>query len=120
LLLWDDVVVRLARDEDNGHIEIVAHPSRAKSVSFRQAREPYKCRLHLADDRQIDVDLAFPEDWGNIQACFPDECRKWPALGWGNDADGHVEIVRVTDTNGTIPLGEFARDVADFMVHHEA
>ena len=115
------MIVRIARDEDTGRIEIVAHPSRARSVSFRQAREPYECTLHLADGRQVDVDLACPEHWGDIQVCFPDECRKWPALGWGNDSDGHVEIVRVTDAAGdTIPLGEFERDVKDFIVHHEA
>lgn len=120
LLLWGGALVRITRSRDGGHIEIVAHPSRARSVSFRQAREPYGCTLHLADGRLVDVDLACPEDWGDIQDCSPDECRKWPALGWGNDADGHVEIVCVTDIDGkTIPLGEFKRDVADFIVHHE-
>ena len=120
LLLWDDLIVQVVRDRDTGHVEIVAHPSHKMSVSFRQAKWPYECTLHLANRKKVDVDLGLAEDWGDIQDCYPDECRKWPALGWGNDADGHVEIVRVTDVDGdTIPLAEFRRDVHDFVVHHE-
>ena len=120
LLLWDGVLVRISKSRDDGRIEIVAHPSATASVSFRQAREPYPCILHLAGGGTKQVDLACTEDWGDIQYCAPDECRKCPALGWGNDADGHVEIVRVTDMDGTtIPLGEFERDVRDFIVYHE-
>lgn len=120
LLLWGDVLVRITRSQVDGHIEVVAHPSQTASVSFRQARAPYPCVLHLAGGGTKRVDLACTEDWGNIQYCYPDECRRCPALGWGNDADGHVEIVRVTDMDGeTIPMGEFERDVRDFIVHHE-
>jgi len=120
LLLWGEVPVRITRSRDNGRIEIVAHPSQTASVSFRQAHAPYPCILHLAGGGTKQVDLATAEDWGDIQDCYPDECRKWPALGWGNDADGHVEIVRVTDMDGeTIPLGEFEQDVKDMIIHHE-
>lgn len=120
LLLWGEVPVRITRNPDNGRIEIVAHPSDHASVSFRQARAPYPCVLHLASGGSRRVDLACTEDWGNIQDCYPDECRRWPALGWGNDEDGHIEIVHVTDVLGnTIPLGEFEQDVKDFIIHHE-
>lgn len=120
LLLWGGVRVRITRSPDNGRIEIVAHPSRTASVSFRRARAPYQCTLHLAGGGTKRIDLACAEDWGNIQDCAPDECRNWPTLGWGNDADGHVEIVRVTDMDGeTIPLGEFEQDVRDFIIYHE-
>lgn len=120
LLLWGDLLVRITKSRENGHVEIVAHPSSTMSASFRQAREPYECRLHLADGRDVKVDLATADDWGNIQDCYPDECKRWPALGWGSDADGHVEIVRVTDIVGdTIPLGEFEQDVKDMIIHHE-
>ena len=101
-------------------VELVAYPTRAVSISFRQAREPYACTLHLVDGQVIPVDLACMEHWGDIQVCNPDECRIWPALGWGNDSDGHVEIDHVTDETGaTIPMDRFARDCEDFTVYHE-
>jgi len=120
LVLWDDALVRVARRLGSHTAEIVAYPSQSMSVTFRQARAPYACVLHLVDGRRIPVDLACPEHWGDIQTCLPDECRKWPALGWGNDSDGHVEIDYVTDESGAlIPMDEFERDIGDFTVYHE-
>ena len=120
LILWGDALLRISKPRDSHHVEIVAHPSPTMTVSFRQARAPYVCMLHLADGRDVDVDLACAEDWGDIQECLPDECKRPGALGWGNDSDGHVEIVRVTDADGKdIPLSEFERDVNDFTIYHE-
>ena len=120
LILWGDAIVRVTKKPDSHTAEIVAYPSKSMSVTFRQARAPYTCVLHLVDGRRIPVDLACQEHWGDIQTCYPDECRKWPALGWGNDSDGHVEIDHVTDESGaTIPMDEFERDIQDFTVYHE-
>ena len=120
LLLWGGAMVRIAKDRD-GIPEIVAHPvPDMPVVRFRQAKAPYTCTLHLVDGRHVNVDLACAEHWGDIQSCFPDECRKWPALGWGNDSDGHIEIDHVTDDNDReIPMDEFKQDVEDFIVYHE-
>jgi hypothetical protein len=115
-----NVAVRLNRVPGSNTVEVVSYPSQFFSVTFRQAREPYTCILHLVSGECVPVDLACSEDWGDIQECFPDECRKWPALGWGNDSDGHTEIDFVTDQDGIIiPMDEFKRDVEDFMIHHE-
>ena len=120
LLLWDAVLVRITRNRDDGSIEIVTHPSVTARVSHRRARKPYRGILHLAGGSTKRVDLSCTDDWGNIQYCDPDECKRCPALGWGNDVDGHIEIVRVTDMYGeTIPLYEFERDVQDFIIHNE-
>lgn len=114
------VIAQVRRLPESHTVEVVAYPSQSTSVVFRQARSPYCCILHLVDGQCIPVDLAAPEDWGDIQECFPDECRKWPALGWGNDSDGHTEIDFVTDPDGIIiPMDEFRRDVKDFTIHHE-
>ena len=118
-ILFGEVMLRVTKDRDTDRIEIVRYPSDA-SVTVREAKKPYQCTLHLADGSDVWVDLACTEDWGDIQDCSPDECSRWPALGWGNDSDGHVEIIGVTDARGNlIPLDEFERDVEDFIIHHE-
>lgn len=55
--------------------------------------------ITLADGTGRLVDVGYEEDWGNIQEATPDEVRDWEKsrVGWGNDADGHVEIVKVVD-----------------------
>ena len=60
---------------------------------------PYRrCVLRLADGRVVTMDVGCEEDWGNVQPCLPDDCPDWEtAVGWGNDADGHVQIVSVVD-----------------------
>lgn len=119
LLLLGDALVRI-RKKDDRHAEIVAYPSDGVRVAFRRAKAPYRCRLHLADGRGVWVDLGCSEDWGDIQQCFPSECKRPHALGWGNDSDGHVEITVVRDEDGNIiPLEEFERDVHDFIIYHE-
>ena len=121
LLLWSNVIMRVSLKPDSNQIDIVTYPSQSMSVVHRTAKAPYTCVLHLADGRNVPVDLSCAEHWGDIQNCFPDECKKWPALGWGNDADGHVEIIGVTDdAGGTIPLDVFRQDIEDFTVYHEA
>lgn len=121
LLLWDKVIVRISKKPDSNQIELVTYPSSAMNVVHRTAKAPYTCVLHLADGRSVPVDMACAEHWGDIQDCSQDECKEWPALGWGNDVDGHVEIVGVTDDSGAaIPLDVFRQDIEDFTVHHEA
>ena len=39
----------------------------------------------------------------------------------GNDCDGHIKILKVTDKNDKeIPMDEFRQDVSDFIVYFEA
>jgi len=64
--------------------------------------------LHLADGNVTTVDVGIEEDWGDIQDCFDDMERDEGAdicgsqekdkVGLGNDVDGHVEIMKVEDT----------------------
>ena len=54
--------------------------------------------LTLADGRRKEMDVAWEEYWGEVQPCLPQDCDDWEkTIGWGNDADGHVKIVAVTD-----------------------
>lgn len=57
----------------------------------------YQITLANGDDKYVDV--AVEEEWGAIQQMFRDtgygnmvEC-----VGWGNDEDGHIEIISVVD-----------------------
>ena len=63
-------------------------------------------RILLADGEEDEIDVGIEEEWGNVQECGPDDKVKgrWDkAVGWGNDEDGHVEIVRVEDgEDGTV------------------
>lgn len=120
LIFADDAILRVGIVPNTHTLEVVAYPSSTVHTVFRQARAPYTCTLHLVDGRRVPVDLACEEHWGDIQTCSPDECRKWPALGWGNDSDGHVEIDHVTDDTGAlIPMAEFEQDVKDYIAYHE-
>ena len=105
--------------------ETVIHPfpwGNKITHKFRLAKEPYECTLHLADGTSVDVDLACEEDWGDIQGCLPDDCDDWQdSLGWGNDCDGHIKIVKVVGKDDKeIPMDEFRQDVADFIVYFES
>lgn len=55
--------------------------------------------LELADGREIVMDVGCEEDWGNVQQMFKDDgCGTLiSTVGWGNDSDGHSEIVDVFD-----------------------
>ena len=54
--------------------------------------------LLLANGEYVSMDVGYEEDWGNVQECSPDDCDDWEtAVGWGNDLDGHVKIIRVYD-----------------------
>ena len=59
----------------------------------------YEIQLLNGDD--FVVDIGVEDYWGNIQECVPgDECVDgvWEdKVGWGNDADGHIEIMKVWD-----------------------
>mgnify|MGYP003290469635 CR=1 FL=1 len=80
----------------------------------------YEIILNNGESKVIDVGCE--EDWGDIQGCVPDDCDDWQdSLGWGNDCDGHIKILKVTDKNDNeIPMDEFRQDVADFIVYFEA
>ena len=121
LLLWDTHELIINRDKDGNGGEIVIHPCRIGSLHVRFAKEPYRCVLHFADNETKEIDLGDESDWGNIQPCITDDCEDWEAsIGYGDDADGHKKIVKVTDIYGTdIPLDEFKRDVEDFIIYYE-
>lgn len=114
--------------KDHGQCEIVIHDSNSKNrnLTIRYASEPYVCYLYLKNGRTRAVDLGDEEDWGNIQQCNPDDdCVNWKtAIGWGNDEDGHIEIIKVTriidNEEVEIPLEIFKRDLKDMLILHEA
>lgn len=91
-------------------------------LRVRTAREPYACVLHLANGKEVRIFTGDESDCGNVQACTPGDCKDWAtALGWGNDADGHVKIRKVTTPGGTeIPLPEFRQDIADLAPIHSS
>ncbi len=63
-------------------------------------------KLYLANGDEVLMDVSTEEDWGNVQQMvwgdvFANE-EKDPEdgldrVGWGNDSDGHIEIVDVKD-----------------------
>ena len=68
--------------------------------------------IYLYNGRKLTVDIGDESDWGNIQQMHPEDFdvpgfrysndRIYPPYfdeipGWGNDSDGHVEIVAVYD-----------------------
>lgn len=54
--------------------------------------------VFLANGDSFAVEVGDEDDWGNVQECSPDDCDDWEtAVGWGNDADGHIKIVKVID-----------------------
>lgn len=61
---------------------------------------PYhRYELELANGTSVEMDVGWEEHWGNVQSCLPEDCDDWEtSIGWGNDADGHVPIVAVTDS----------------------
>lgn len=112
------------KKKENGQGEIVVHDPIFRNLSIRHATKPYYCDLHLANGTVKHVDLGDEEDWGNIQQCDSDDCEDWEnSIGWGNDEDGHIKIVKVTcDDYGEeveIPLEVFKRDVEDMLLLYE-
>lgn len=67
---------------------------------------PYHCyTIKLADGTTKFVDIGCEEDWGDIQRMLPTDVFKdddssdyYNKVGFGNDSDGHIEIVEVIDT----------------------
>lgn len=59
----------------------------------------HEYEIFLADGTSRILDVGCEEDWGDVQEAAPDEVSDWEKsrVGWGNDADGHVEIVKVVD-----------------------
>ena len=84
---------------------------------------PYsQYRLFLKDGDEFTVEIGDEGDWGNIQQMLPsDFVKDYPEYfneipGWGNDSDGHIEIVAVKDmnTNQFISVREWAKYVWSF------
>lgn len=120
-----DIVV----NRNGNDAEIVIHPCNIGKVTVRYAKETYSCRIHLADGIVKTIDLGDESDWGNIQQMNPGDTfiegrdpEDWfERIGWGNDEDGHIEIVKVEYLDGIeIPLDEFKQDIADFIIYYEA
>ena len=122
LMLWGTHIITIKRNESkNG--EIVIQQRDPHRLTHRNATEPYCCRLHFIDGSFRDVDLANEMHWGNIQQCDPDDCEDWEnSIGWGNDEDGHLKIVKVTcDDYGEeveIPMDTFKQDVSDLITRY--
>ena len=57
----------------------------------------YEIVLNNGESKVIDVGCE--EDWGNIQQIFKDDgySKMCECVGWGNDSDGHIEIINVID-----------------------
>lgn len=57
----------------------------------------YEIVLNNGESKVIDV--GYEEDWGNIQQMFKDDgySKMIECVGWGNDSDGHIEIINVID-----------------------
>ena len=69
--------------------------------------------LALADDTTIEMDVGCEEHWGDVQPCLPGDCEDWTtAVGWGNDVDGHVKIIAVSDCDSgeVLEPRKWARD----------
>lgn len=45
------------------------------------------------------IDIGCEEDWGDIQQMFKDDgySKMIECVGWGNESDGHIEIISVID-----------------------
>ena len=80
-------------------------------------------RLFLKDGDEFTIDIGDEGDWGNIQQMLPtDFVKEYPSYcddipGWGNDSDGHIEIVAVKDneTDEFISVREWAKYVWSFV-----
>ena len=65
---------------------------------------PYE--IILANGKSEYIDVGVEEEFGDIQDCFDfadgDECSsdEEHKVGFGNDVDGHIEIVMVVDLEG--------------------
>jgi len=64
---------------------------------------PYhEYEIHLEDGTSVIIDIGIEEDWGDVQRVFEDNpdgvCLERKCyVGWGNDSDGHIKIIRVFD-----------------------
>ena len=66
--------------------------------------------IELENGRKVHVYLSYEDDWGNIQPCIPSDCEDWrTSIGWGDDANGHVKIVRVVDCETNESVGSVYR-----------
>lgn len=67
----------------------------AKNNYFAPSNE-YIIQFKNGDKRTIDIGDEC--DWGNVQPCIPTDCEDWKdSVGYGNDSDGHIKIVKVID-----------------------
>lgn len=58
----------------------------------------HRYTLSLANGKEVSMDVYYEEDWGHVQQCVPGDCEDFiDSVGWGNDSDGHIKIIGVTD-----------------------
>lgn len=87
--------------------------------------------LFLKDGTCIYFDVGDEELWGNVQPMLPtDFSGEYPEYfneipGWGNDADGHTEIVAVKDediddSDSYLSIREWAKYVWSFAYKYSS
>ena len=61
--------------------------------------EYHQYEIVLANGDVRTIDVGCEEDWGDIQQMFKDTDfgKMVECVGWGNDSDGHIEIISVID-----------------------
>jgi hypothetical protein len=68
--------------------------------------EYHQYEIVLANGDTKLIDVGYEEDWGDIQQMFKDDgySKMIECVGWGNDSDGHIEIISVIDheNNGRV------------------
>lgn len=73
----------------------------------------HRYMLTLENGKTLSMSVGYEEDWGFVQQCGPDDTRYWKtAIGWGNDADGHIKIVAVVDeeTGESLNVRQWAKE----------
>ena len=67
---------------------------------------PYhEYQITLLGGDKKNINIGYEDDWGNIQQCTPGDCPEWQnSVGYGNDEDGHIEIVKVVDLENGLEI----------------
>lgn len=86
---------------------------------------PYHCyELTFINGETKYIDIGCEEDWGNIQEMWVDDGygKLDACVGWGNDEDGHIQIVKVIDmeTNESLNVIDWAEEVWDYVDNYSS
>lgn len=86
---------------------------------------PYHCyEITLVNGETKHIDIGCEEDWGNIQEMWKDNGygNLDACVGWGNDVDGHIEIVKVVDmeTGKSINVMDWVEEVWNFATNYSS